>query len=50
MTNKDQSNPDLAQATNRVTIGLAALGVAATGMVDLASGLPAPADGANSVR
>src|SRR3954451_2300131 len=42
--------PDLAQATNRVTIGLAALGVAATGMVHLASGLPAPADGADSVR
>src|SRR3954470_116122 len=43
-------HPDLAQATNRVTIGLAALGVAATGMVHLASGLPAPADGADSVR
>jgi S-DNA-T family DNA segregation ATPase FtsK/SpoIIIE len=43
-------HPDLVQATNRVTIGLGALGVAATGLVHLATGLPAPADGAERVR
>jgi S-DNA-T family DNA segregation ATPase FtsK/SpoIIIE len=43
-------HPDLAQATNRVTIGLGALGVAATGLVHLAAGLPAPADGADQVQ
>src|SRR3954468_5984687 len=43
-------HPDLVQATNRVTIGLAALAVAATGLVHLTAGLPAPADGADQVQ
>jgi DNA segregation ATPase FtsK/SpoIIIE, S-DNA-T family len=43
-------HPDLVQATNRVTIGLGALAVAATGLVHLTAGLPAPADGADPVR
>jgi S-DNA-T family DNA segregation ATPase FtsK/SpoIIIE len=43
-------HPDLAQATNRVTIGLGALGVAATGLVHLTAALPAPADGADRVQ
>jgi S-DNA-T family DNA segregation ATPase FtsK/SpoIIIE len=43
-------HPDLAQATNRVAIGLAALGVAATGLVHVAEGLPAPRDGASRIR
>src|SRR4029453_4417759 len=42
-------HPDRAQATNRVTIGLAALGVAATGLVHRARGLPGPGDGADRV-
>src|SRR3954447_4860081 len=43
-------HPDLVQATNRVTIGLGALAVAATGLVHLTAGLPGPADGADRVR
>ncbi len=43
-------HPDLVQATNRVTIGLAAMGVACTGLVHLASGLPSPPDGATAMR
>src|SRR3954452_19893146 len=43
-------HPDLAQATNRVAIGLGALAVAATGLVHLTAGLPAPADGADQVQ
>ncbi len=43
-------HPDLVQATNRVAIGLAAMGVAVTGLVHLARGLPAPSDGATVMR
>src|ERR671932_32872 len=43
-------HPDLAQATNRVTIGLGALGVAVTGLVHLGMGLPAPRQGAEAMR
>src|SRR5918911_4481984 len=43
-------HPDLVQATNRVTIGLGALGVAATGLVHLGRGLPTPAQGAGAMR
>jgi S-DNA-T family DNA segregation ATPase FtsK/SpoIIIE len=43
-------HPDLVQATNRVAIGLGALGVAATGLVHLAQGLPSPGDGAGRIR
>ncbi|HYJ75785.1 MAG TPA: DNA translocase FtsK, partial [Kineosporiaceae bacterium] len=43
-------HPDLVQATNRVTIGLGALAVSATGLVHLTAGLPGPADGADPVR
>ncbi|MGZ4603372.1 MAG: DNA translocase FtsK 4TM domain-containing protein, partial [Kineosporiaceae bacterium] len=43
-------HPERVQATNRVAIGLAALGVSATGLVHLAAGLPGPADGADQVR
>ncbi|HVN11575.1 MAG TPA: DNA translocase FtsK 4TM domain-containing protein, partial [Kineosporiaceae bacterium] len=43
-------HPERVQATNRIAIGLAALGVAATGLVHLAAGLPGPADGADMVR
>src|SRR3954451_20590016 len=43
-------HPDLVQATNRVTIGLGAMGVAVTGLVHLARGLPSPPDGATAMR
>src|SRR3954468_22378451 len=43
-------HPDLAQATNRVTIGLGALGVAVTGLVHLGRGLPTPGEGADAMR
>src|SRR5919202_18735 len=43
-------HPDLVQATNRVTIGLVATGVALTGLVHVAAGLPQPADGADVLR
>jgi S-DNA-T family DNA segregation ATPase FtsK/SpoIIIE len=43
-------HPDLVQATNRVTIGLAALGVAVTGLVHLGMGLPTPGQGADAIR
>ncbi len=43
-------HPDLVQATNRVAIGLGATGVAATGLVHLARGLPTPAGGADTMR
>ncbi len=43
-------HPDLVQATNRVTIGLGALGVAVTGLVHIGRGLPTPAQGAEALR
>jgi S-DNA-T family DNA segregation ATPase FtsK/SpoIIIE len=43
-------HPDLIQATNRVSIGLAATGVALTGLVHVAMGLPEPAGGADAMR
>src|SRR5919202_5245252 len=43
-------HPDLVQATNRVTIGLGATGVAITGLVHLGRGLPTPAQGAEAMR
>src|SRR5690348_6562469 len=43
-------HPDLVQATNRVTIGLCALGVAVTGLVHIGRGLPPPAQGAEAIR
>src|SRR5919202_408223 len=43
-------HPDLVQATNRVTIGLGTLGVAVTGLVHLAMGLPSPRQGAEAIR
>ncbi len=43
-------HPDRVQATNRVAIGLGATGVAATGLVHLARGLPTPANGADTMR
>src|SRR5689334_8465133 len=43
-------HPDLVQATNRVTIGLCALGVAVTGLVHIGRGLPTPAQGAEAIR
>src|SRR3954470_3286896 len=43
-------HPDLVQATNRVTIGLAATGVAVTGLVHLGRGLPTPGEGADAMR
>ena len=39
-------HPDRVRETNRVVIGLSAMGVAATGLVHLASGMPSPGDGA----
>jgi S-DNA-T family DNA segregation ATPase FtsK/SpoIIIE len=43
-------HPDLVQATNRVSIGLAATGVAVTGLVHLARGVPTPGQGAEAMR
>jgi S-DNA-T family DNA segregation ATPase FtsK/SpoIIIE len=43
-------HPDLVQATNRVAIGLAATGVAVTGLVHLGRGLPTPPQGAEAMR
>jgi len=43
-------HPDRVRETNRVVVGLAAMGVAATGLVHLASGLPAPAAGAQKMQ
>src|SRR5918911_687601 len=43
-------HPDLVQATNRVTIGLGALGVAVTGLVHVGMGLPTPRKGAEAMR
>ena len=39
-------HPDRVRETNRVVIGLSAMGVAGTGLVHLANGLPSPGDGA----
>jgi len=38
-------HPDLVADTNRVGIGLSTMGVAATGLVHIATGLPSPPDG-----
>ncbi len=43
-------HPDRAQANSRITIGLAAIGIAVCGLVHLAAGLPAPTDGFAAVR
>ncbi|HEY6794381.1 MAG TPA: DNA translocase FtsK [Kineosporiaceae bacterium] len=43
-------HPDRIRETNRVVIGLSAMGVAATGLVHLASGLPSPGDGATRMQ
>jgi S-DNA-T family DNA segregation ATPase FtsK/SpoIIIE len=42
--------PDRVRETNRVVIGLVAMGIAATGLVHLASGLPSPGDGATKMQ
>ena len=43
-------HPDRAQANSRISIGLAAMGIAACALVHLAAGLPAPQDGFATVR
>nr|WP_311836106.1 DNA translocase FtsK [Cellulomonas fimi] len=43
-------HPDRTQATSRVSIGMSAIALAASGLVHLAAGLPDPADGFVPVR
>jgi S-DNA-T family DNA segregation ATPase FtsK/SpoIIIE len=43
-------HPDRVRETNRVGIGLTATGVAATGLVHLACGLPSPGEGARTMQ
>jgi S-DNA-T family DNA segregation ATPase FtsK/SpoIIIE len=43
-------HPDRPQATSRIAIGTAAIGLAATALVHVARGLPDPADGFGPVR
>ncbi|MFN8076948.1 MAG: DNA translocase FtsK [Kineosporiaceae bacterium] len=43
-------HPDRVQATNRVAIGLATLGVAATGLTHIAEGLPDPSAGRTQMQ
>ncbi|GAA2728428.1 DNA translocase FtsK [Cellulomonas aerilata] len=43
-------HPERAQENSRVTIGIAALGVAVCALVHLSAGLPAPADGFAALR
>lgn len=43
-------HPDRVQANNRVSVGLSAITVAATGLVHVVAGLPAPPDGRSAMR
>jgi S-DNA-T family DNA segregation ATPase FtsK/SpoIIIE len=43
-------HPDRVQATNRVGIGLSAMGVAATGLVHIAAGIPTPPAGSSTME
>jgi S-DNA-T family DNA segregation ATPase FtsK/SpoIIIE len=43
-------HPDRVQATNRVGIGLTAMGVAATGLVHIAAHIPTPPDGSSRME